>query len=112
MAKIKGITITLYERRQTGVDGAHRPIYEETPVKVDNVLVYPTSTDDIVSTTELEGKKAVYTLCVPKGDTHVWEDSVIEFFGAKYKSFGFTQQYEDELLPLSWNKKVLVERYG
>lgn len=112
MAKIKGITITLYERRQTGVDGAHRPIYEEIPVKVDNVLVYPTSTDDIVSTTELEGKKAVYTLCVPKGDTHVWEDSVIEFFGAKYKSFGFTQQYEDELLPLSWNKKVLVERYG
>jgi hypothetical protein len=111
MAKIKGITITLYERRQTGVDGAYRPIYEETPVKVDNVLVYPTSTDDIVSTTELEGKKAVYTLCIPKGDTHVWEDSVIEFFGAKYKSFGFTQQYEDELLPLSWNKKVLVERY-
>ena len=112
MAKIKGITITLYERRQTGVDGAHRPIYEEIPVKVDNVIVYPTTTDDIVSTTELEGKKAVYTLCIPKGDTHVWEDSVVEFFGAKYKSFGFTQQYEEELLPLSWNKKVLVERYG
>jgi hypothetical protein len=112
MAKIKGITITLYERKQTGVDGAHRPIYEEIPVKVDNVIVYPTTSDDIVSTTELEGKKAVYTLCIPKGDTHVWEDSVVEFFGNKYKSFGFTQQYEEELLPLSWNKKVLVERYG
>ena len=112
MAKIKGITITLYERKQTGVDGAHRPIYEEIPVKVDNVIVYPTTSDDIVSTTELEGKKAVYTLCIPKGDTHVWEDSVVEFFGNKYKSFGFTQQYEEELLPLSWNKKVLVKRYG
>ena len=112
MAKIHGITITLYERTQTGVDGAHRPIYKETPVKVDNVIVYPTSSDDIVNETELEGKKATYTLCIPKGDTHTWEDSVVEFLGHKYKVFGFSQQYIDDLVPLAWNKKVLVERYG
>lgn len=112
MGKITGITVTLYERKQTGVDGAHRPIYKETPVSVDNVLVYPTTSDDIVSTTDLEGKKAVYTLCIPKGDTHHWEDSTIEFWGNKYKSFGFIQEYIDELVPLSWNKKVLVDRYG
>lgn len=112
MAKITGITITLYERTQTGVDGAHRPIYSEKPVKVDNVIVYPTSSDDIVTETDLEGKKAVYTLCIPKGDTHNWEDSVVEFFGHKFKTFGFPQEFQEELVPLAWNKKVLVDRYG
>ena len=112
MVKIHGITITLYERKQTGVDGAHRPIYKETPVQIDNVIVYPTSSDDIVNEIELEGKKAVYTLCIPKGDTHNWEDATVEFFGHKYKAFGFSQQFIDDLVPLSWNKKVLVDRYG
>ena len=66
-----------------------------------------------MSTAEnLFGKKAVYTLAIPKGDTHKWEDSVVEFFGHKWKTFGFPIEGIESNIPLDWNKKVMVERYG
>lgn len=39
MARIKGTTVTLYEETIVGYDGFNDPIYEETPVTVENVLV-------------------------------------------------------------------------
>lgn len=50
----------------------------------------------------------MYTLSIPKGDTHNWEDSVIEFWGKKWKSFGTVIKYQEELVPLEWNGKVKV----
>ena len=108
---IKGIAVTLYEKTKTGVDALNKPVYAEVAVEVPNVLVEPLSTDDIISTTSLYGKTASYRLCIPKGDTHKWENSRIEFFGAKWQSFGFVTELIEENVPLSWNKKVLVDRY-
>lgn len=112
MGMIKGITVLLYEKTQTGVDGFNEPIYEEVPISVENVLVAPAASDDIVSNTDLTGKKAVYTLGIPKGDTHDWEDKKVEFFGEKFMTFGFPTKGIDELIPGDWNMKVMVERYG
>lgn len=112
MALIKGMTILLYEKRKTGEDDFHHPIYEETPVEVQNVLVAPASASDVVNQTDLNGKKAVYTLGIPKGDAHEWEDRTVEFFGQKWHTFGFSTEGMESLIPLSWNKKVMVERYG
>lgn len=112
MASIRGIPVILYERVQTGVDAFNAPIYEEVPVTVKNVLVSPNSTEDIAADLQLYGKRAEYTLDIPKGDTHNWENSVVEFFGAKWKTFGFPTQYIEANVPLSWNKRVKVERYG
>lgn len=81
MSLIKGITINLYEKKQIGTDGFNRPIHEETPVKVDNVLVAPASSDDVTAQNNLSGKKAMYSLAIPKGDTHDWENRTVEFFG-------------------------------
>ena len=36
----------------------------------------------------------------------------VEFFGQKWRTYGGVQQYIEELVPLDWNKKVKVERYG
>ena len=112
MAMIKGISVLLYVKQQTGIDGFHRPVYEELPEIVENVLVAPVSSDDIVNSQELLGKKAVYTLAIPKGDTHNWEDVTVEFFGRKWKSFGFSIEGIEANIPLDWNKKVMVESYG
>src|SRR5574337_233990 len=71
MARLKGITITMVNRVQTGEDDFGAVIYDEVEISVDNVLVAPTSTDDIVNQMSLTGKKAVYTLAIPKGDTHL-----------------------------------------
>lgn len=112
MAAIRGIPVILYDRVQTGTDDFHAPVYSETPVTVENVLVCPVSTQDIITDFQLYGKRAEYELCIPKEDTHTWEDRVVEFFGQKWHTFGIPQQWQESQLPLAWNKRVKVERYG
>lgn len=112
MAMIKGITITLYEKTQVGVDGFNKPVYKETPVEVHNVLVTPVSTSDVIDAQQLYGKRAEYELSIPKGDAHEWEDRTVEFFGHKWKTFGFAREWIEDNVPLCWNKKIKVERYG
>lgn len=110
---IKGIDVVLYERVKTGeTDAFGREIYTETPVTVENVLVAPASSTDVVASTQLYGKKAVYTLAIPKGDAHTWENCRVDFFGQSWRCFGFTYAGIDQNIPLAWNAKVQVERYG
>lgn len=111
MGKIKGITIQLVDKVKVGVDLFDRPIYENQQIDVDNVLISPTSSDDVVNQQNLTGKKAVYTLAIPKGDTHEWEDKEVLFFGKRWRTFGIPLEGIEELIPLDWNKKVMVERY-
>ena len=112
MARIKGITVTLINKAETGKDPFGKPIYGDVEVLVDNVLVSPTSSDDVVNQLNLTGKKAVYTLAIPKGDTHIWEDQEVRFFNDRWRVFGIPLQGIDHLIPLDWNKKVMVEQYG
>src|SRR5690606_22121565 len=111
MAIIKGITVTLINKKEVGRDPFDRPIYEDVEIEVDNVLVSPVSTEDIVHTLELTGKKDVYTLAIPKGDTNNWEDAEVIFFGKRWRTFGMVTEGIEHLIPLDWNKKVMVERY-
>lgn len=112
MAKLKGTTIILVEKIEQGRDPFGHPIVREEKIEISNVLIQPTSTDDIVNQMDLTGKKAVYTLAIPKSDTHNWEDKEIEFFGKRWRTFGHTLEGLDHLIPLDWNKKVMVECYG
>ena len=109
---MRGISITLYTTTQTGTDEFNRPVFAETPVTVENVLIGEPSTDDIANELNLTGKRLAYTLAIPKGDTNDWTDKTVEFFGEKFKTIGEPTQGIDHLIPLSWNKKVKVERYG
>ena len=111
MAHLQGITVTLYTQTQTGTNAFNEPIYATTPVDVDNVLVSPTTATEVLETVNLYGKKAVYTLAIPKGDTHDWQDKRIDFFGESWKSFGIPQTGIEANIPLDWNTKVTVERY-
>ena len=108
---LEGITVTLYVKEKTGVDGFNNPVYSYTTVQVPNVLVSPSTSEDITSSTNLYGKKSIYTLAIPKNDEHVWEDTIVEFFGKKWRTFGFPIKGIDNLIPLDWNTKVMVERY-
>lgn len=112
MGKITGITVTLYEPTVVGTDPFGEPIVTENEVKVDNVLVYPSTPTEVLETVNLYGRKSVYTLAIPKGDTHTWENRKIAFFGEIWRSFGIPTEGIEENIPLSWNKKVMVERYG
>lgn len=111
MPKIKGITVTLISKQQTGTDPFDNPIYEDVEIPVDNVLISPTTTEEVVNTKDLAGRTAVYTLAIPIGDDNVWENQEVRFFGERWRVFGIPLQGIDELMPLEWNKKVKVERY-
>lgn len=108
-AVLHGITVTLHERTQTGEDPFGRPIYSETDVLVDNVLVHPASEQEITDTLNLTGRKAVYTLGIPKSDTHDWNNVRVSFFGQDFQTIGMPIQGIDDMVPLEWNKKVRCE---
>lgn len=107
---IRGIPVTILVRVQTGTDRFHAPIWEEREETVENVLVTPTTAEEVVSEIQLYGKRSVYTLCIPKGDGHVWEGCRIRFFGQTFQAFGPAEEYIEGLVPGPWNKKVKVER--
>lgn len=112
MARLHGITIQLYKRTVTGKDAFNRPTYTETAVDVHNVLVGEPSTSEIVDTLNFTGKKLAYTLGIPKGDVNDWTDVTVGFFGEKFRTIGEPTQGIEAMIPLEWNKKVRVERYG
>ena len=109
---MKGIRVTLFDRTKTGADGLNAPIYAETAVEIDNVLVAPMSTDEVLQTYTLTGRKAVYQMAIPKGDTHEWTAGKrVRFFNEDWRIIGLPEEGIEENIPLIWNKKVKVERY-
>lgn len=118
MARIKGITVTLYEETVTGFDEFNDPIVTLNPVQVDNVLVGEPSTDDITTSVSLYGKQISYMLGIPKGDAHDWTDKVVEWtdaYGETHKclTFGVPITGIEENIPkqLPWHKKVRCASY-
>lgn len=112
---IKGIVIIIPKKICCGKDELGAPVYEydlDAGDMVENVLVTPTLADDLVTRTDLTGKKEVYTLAIPKQDDHDWRDCVVYFFDRYWKSFGAPIEGIPDNIPLDWNKKVTVERYG
>lgn len=110
---IKGIDVTLYDRQESGVDAFNRPTYTETAVTVNNVLVSPVSSETITDAEiNLSEKRAIYELSIPKKDSHIWENRIVEFFGQKWKTIGIPLELMQENVPLDWNRRIKVERYG
>lgn len=109
---MRGYTVTLYDRTETGRDELNHPIYEETPVTVENVLIAPAASMEVLEPTNLEGRRGDYTLAIPKGDTNDWATGKkVAFFDREWRIIEMPEEGIEWLIPLSWNKKVRVERY-
>lgn len=93
MPIIKGIPVKLYN-----ADG--------TAETVENVLVGEPNLSDCAI---INSKIMTYTLAVPKGDLHDWENKKIEFFGRKFRTVGREIFGIEENIPLCWHKKITVE---
>ena len=111
MGKIHGQTIELAVKVQTGIDDFNRPIYGTLWTQVDNVLIAQPSTEEVTDELNLSGKRLDYLLGIPKGDMHNWEDTQVRFWGQVYETIGTPTQGIEDMIPLSWNKKVKVMRY-
>lgn len=113
---MRGLTVTLYEQTQTGVDPFGAPVITETETQVKDVLVGEPSTDDITSSEQLFGKTIKYMLGIPKGDTHDWTDKKISWVDAygrviTCRSFGFPITGVEANIPGKWHMKVRCEAY-
>lgn len=109
---IQGMPVTLYQKTETGRDALNNPVYTETAVTVENVLVASPETQDKARALDLYGKRLAYTLGIPKGDAHDWTDTSVEFFGERFRTFGFPERGIEANVPGPWHQKVMVERYG
>ena len=109
---MRGMTITLYDRVETGKDALNHPIYTETPVAVDNVLIAPSSVVEVLDPNNLNGRRGDYVMAIPKGDTHDWASGKkVSFLGKDWRIIEMPEEGIEWLIPLAWNKKVRVERY-
>lgn len=111
MTIIKGIDIVLIDKVENGVDEFNHPIFVDREIVVKNVLVAPVKTEDVTNIVNLTGKRAEYQLAIPKGDTNIWENRDVVFFGKKWRTIGIPQEGIESMIPLSWNRKIMVERY-
>ena len=109
---MKGTTIQLVVKTQSGTDPFGAPVYTEELVDVPDVLVGSPTTDDITDSLSLYGKKIEYMLGIPKGDTHNWVDTDVIIWGNRYRTFGYPITGEQANIPLRWGQNVRVERYG
>lgn len=109
--EIKGQTVKLHTRTQSGVDAFGANTYVDALVEVENVICSPASNDAVIAEVQLTGKHIAYVLHIPKGDNHNWKDTVVEFNGQMWKTYGDCLVYDENMTPLSWNKQVKVERY-
>lgn len=109
---MKGMTVQLVVKTQSGTDPFGAPIYTEELVNIDDVLVGSPSTEDVLSTQNLTGKRIAFVLGVPKGDDHIWEDTFVYIWGERYRTIGAPETGIQENIPLRWGKNVKVERYG
>lgn len=114
MGLLKGIDIILCDKRITGKDAFNHAIEEDVEITIHNVLVAPISQsgEEILRELSMDGKKARYHLAIPKEDDHNWDDKTVKFFGETWRTVGFSTVGIPELIPLGWNRKVVVERYG
>ena len=112
--RLHGITIQLLVRKQIGTDAFNAPIYQETAESVPNVLVGQPSSTEVSDAQNLTGKKIVYWLGIPKGDTHDWENVKVILpapFSGTFRTFGYEQTGILDMIPLSWGRNIAVERY-
>lgn len=108
---MRGESVVLHVRTQNGTDAFNDQVWTSTTVTVANVLIGQPTTDEVTSSIDLYGKKIEYMLGIPKGDTHDWEDTVVEIWGKPYRTFGATIQGIEANIPTPWHRKVRVCRY-
>ena len=107
---LKGITVTLHTEVADGRDELNRTVYTQTEVDVDNVLVGNPSEQEITDVLNLTGRRCIYVLGIPKGDTNDWTDKEVTFFGETFRTIGSPVQGIDAMIPLEWNRKVRCEK--
>lgn len=108
---IKGTTVTLWKKTLTGSNDYGEPTYTWTSENVANVLIGEPTPQERIDEKTITGRSIDYVLGIPKGDTHNWENQIVEFFGHKFLTYGIPVMGIEANVPGPWHKKVKCQRY-
>ena len=104
------IPVLLYTKTKTGTDGFNSDLYDYDVVIINHCLVAMNSNDPVLDATSLKAKKDTFTIAIPKGDSHDWLDTFVEFTmgGVSYKcrTYGDYLTGIDAMMPLEWHKQI------
>jgi len=110
---MKGTTIQIVVKTQTGTDPFGQPIETEELVDIPDVLVGSPTSDDVTTVLQLYGKKIAYVLGIPKAilNDYEWSDREFVIFGKRFRSIGYPMTGEQANIPLRWGANLKVEAY-
>jgi hypothetical protein len=107
---ISGETVTVLAYAEVGRDDMNTPIYAWAPEQtVGNVLVGPSSTDDLDGSTRPEGVEVVLALHWPKTYTASLRGKRVEVRGTTYEVVGDPQPYTAANTPGAWNRPCYLK---
>ncbi len=115
---LHGATVTLYERTKTDrVDAFGAPVYTETPVEVEDILIGEPTADESLTATQVYGKVTRYMLGIPRGDRHDWSDARVTWTTSHGQTvealtFGAMITGVSANIPGKWDAKVRCTDYG
>lgn len=107
---ISGTTVTVTRRVMTGRDEMGEPVFSTQSESVGNVLVAPSSTDEMDETNRAYGVTCELTLHFPKDYTQSLEGCTVAVYGGTYRVLGDPQPYMAANTPTPWNRPVKVAR--
>lgn len=108
---IKGETVILIKRTQTGTDDFGAPEYAETQESVYNVLIGTPSFEAAIQELNLTGRRLAFILGIPKGDSNEWTNRDVLIRGERFRTYGPPMTQTSANVPGPWNTQVKVERY-
>ena len=112
---MRGVTVKLKVKTETGTDSLGMPIYSESWAEVEDVLIGEPSSTDIENNLTLYGRKTAYTLAIPKADDHYWEDTEVELpapWNITMATLGRSTIGIEANVPTRWNRKVHLGEAG
>ena len=108
---MKGETVTVLRRIQTGLDEGNNPVYETKPEPVGNVLVGAPNGENPGDSNRPDGIRIDANLYFPrdyKGDA--LRGQIIVVRGHEYKVVGDPFPVDGGMTPTEWNMTVPVTR--
>ena len=107
---LEGETVVVIHRAEVGRGAGNTPIYTEVEEAVDDVLVSPASTSDVIESNRPDGTELVYRLDFPKTWTRSLRGCRVRVRGEEFHVAGDPRPFLGSLTPGRWNRPVNVER--
>lgn len=108
---LTGETVVVERRQEVGRDPGNAPIYEWVPETVDDVLVTPGASTDVIESNRPEGVEVGWTLGFPRGYPATLRGARVSVRGQEPAPvIGDPQHLTDANTPGRWTMPVEIER--